>query len=260
MNLTDDMVLKFQKGSPLLFEDICAIRSPKLGEVVDVGYANFGKYIQVLMLEKPLVEEDSEMGKLIDELTTFQYFLLICQVDEDVNRIAKEAFKFFTGDDVVFSIEPAQIVFGNLDEERVMGEEQFFDFRRLIKRICFLEVDEKEIIVYKDDSPAVKALKKQMMRNRERVAKAKAKKNSQSSAGDGIELSDLIGSLPFGNCGLNMENIWNITYYSFRDQVKRMGWHETFDINQRAALAGAKIKKSQLKHWIKAISSEDKSD
>ena len=41
MNLTDDMVLKFQKGSPLLFEDICAIRSPKLGEVVDVGYANF---------------------------------------------------------------------------------------------------------------------------------------------------------------------------------------------------------------------------
>ena len=94
MNLTDDMVLKFQKGSPLLFEDICAIRSPKLGEVVDVGYANFGKYIQVLMLEKPLVDEDSEMGKLIDELTTFQYFLLICQVDEDVNRIARKRSSF----------------------------------------------------------------------------------------------------------------------------------------------------------------------
>ena len=70
MNLTDDMVLKFQKGSPLLFEDICAIRSPKLGEVVDIGYANFGKYIQVVMIEKRLVDDDSEMWKLIAKHNT----------------------------------------------------------------------------------------------------------------------------------------------------------------------------------------------
>ena len=57
-----------------------------------------------------------------------------------------------------------------------------------------------------------------------------------------------------------MSNVWDITYYSFRDQLKRMGWHEKFDINNRAALAGAKLKKSQLKHWIKGISNDDKDD
>ena len=53
-----------------------------------------------------------------------------------------------------------------------------------------------------------------------------------------------------------MSNIWNITYYAFQDQLKRMGWHERFNINNRAALAGAKIDKSELKYWIKSIKSK----
>ena len=73
-------------------------------------------------------------------------------------------------------------------------------------------------------------------------------------------MSDLVASITFGGCNLNMSNVWDITYYSFRDQLKRMGWHEKFDINNRAALAGAKLKKSQLKHWIKGISNDDKDD
>jgi len=30
-----------------------------------------------------------------------------------------------------------------------------------------------------------------------------------------------------------------------------MGWYEEFNINSRAAMAGAKIKKDKLTHWIK---------
>jgi len=41
MNLTDDQILKFQKGSPILFYDICAIVPLTLGEIVDEGYTNF---------------------------------------------------------------------------------------------------------------------------------------------------------------------------------------------------------------------------
>ena len=257
MNLTDEAILKIQKGSPLLFEDICAVRSPKLGEIVDVGYSRFNGYIQVLMTEKPYMEDkDSDAAKVINELSTFQYFLVMCQMDKDVCKLAKEAFKFFTGEDVIFSVQPPQIVFGDVKEKRIMNEELFFEFRRLIKRICFVTTED-EVIFRDDDSPLVHNMKIERLRNRERVAKAKAKKAAMSGD-DGLELSDLVASLPFGGCNLNMENIWNITYYSFRDQLKRMGWRETFDINQRAALAGAKIKKSQLKHWIKAISNDDK--
>lgn len=256
MNLIDDAILKFQKGSPVLLEDVCALISPKVGDVVDIGYTNFCKYVQILTMDKPILKEESEISTLLDNLSTFQYFLIMCQTEVDIGNMAKQGFKFFTGEDVIFSLEPPGIVFGEVGEKRIMDEALFHDFRHFLKRMCFIEVEEKEIIIYEDDTDAVKALKKRMMRNREQLARAKAKKHEQENGGNDLEFSDLIASVPFGECNLNMQNIWDITYYSLRDQLKRMGWHEAFDINQRAALAGAKIKKSDLQHWIKSIAND----
>jgi len=41
MNLTDNEVLKFLKGSPVFIEDICAVYPATLGEIVDIGYEKF---------------------------------------------------------------------------------------------------------------------------------------------------------------------------------------------------------------------------
>jgi hypothetical protein len=41
-----------------------------------------------------------------------------------------------------------------------------------------------------------------------------------------MKLSDLIGSITINDCGLNIINIWDITYYAFHDQLKRMGWRD----------------------------------
>ena len=46
MNLTDGVILKFQKGGSILFEDICAIKSHTLGEIVDLGYDTFKFYLR----------------------------------------------------------------------------------------------------------------------------------------------------------------------------------------------------------------------
>ena len=54
-----------------------------------------------------------------------------------------------------------------------------------------------------------------------------------------------------------MANIYDITYYAFQDQLKRMGWRDQYDINSRAAMAGAKIDKKQLKHWMRSITFDD---
>jgi len=63
-----------------------------------------------------------------------------------------------------------------------------------------------------------------MRENREKVRRAKAKQNSKD--GSDLKMSDLIGSMTLNNCGLNMINIWDITYYAFHDQLKRMGWRD----------------------------------
>lgn len=260
MNLTDSFVLKCLCGSPVLLEDICAIYPATLREIVNVGYDTFWQYLQVLTAEKPVLEKkDGEFAELINKLSDFQYFLVMTSMDEEINQKAKEAFRFFIHESVTFSLEPAQIVVGPLQEKHLLTEEKFYDMRRILKRMYWIEQQEgEEIIIYDDDSPMVKNLKTQMKRNREKVAKAKAKQKQQD--GSDIKMSDLIASVSVGNCDLNIGNIWDITYYAFHDQLKRMGWRDQFNINNRAALAGAKLKKSQLKHWIKSIASDDKKE
>ena len=86
-------------------------------------------------------------------------------------------------------------------------------------------------------------------RDREEAKRKAKKKNGETD----IELSDLIASLAIGNNGYNMLNVWDLTYYAFQDQLKRMSWREEFDINTRASLAGAKIDKNKLSHWIKSM-------
>lgn len=259
MNLTDDEVLKFQRGSPVFLDDICAIYPAKMGEIVDEGYSNFQKYLSVLIAEKPVINksDDGELKDLMEQLTDFQYLLMMTAVDPEINQTVKDAFRFFTHENIVFSLDPAQIIIGPIEEKHLLTEEKFYDLQRILKRMYFIEQEGEEIIISKDDPPAVRRLKEQMRRNREKVRKAKAKQAAQE--GSDLKFSDLIGSITIDNCGLNMENVWNITYYAFHDQLKRMGWRDQFNINNQAALAGAKLKKNQLKHWMRSIASSDKS-
>ena len=256
MNLTDNEILKFQKGSPVFIEDICAVYPATLGQIIDLGYDKFQQYLSVLTTTKPIEEHgDSELTKLLNELTDFQFILFMSSIDPKVNQQIKEGFKFFTHEDISMTFDPPAIMIGPLEEKRILTEILFYDLQQLLRRMYFMEVEGEEIIIYPDDLPETKRLKQKMRANREKVRRAKAKKNS-SEKGSDMKLSDLIGSMTINDCGLNILNIWDVTYYAFHDQLKRMGWRDQFNINQKAALAGAKINKSQLKHWMKSIASD----
>lgn len=254
MSSIDDFVMKCQCGCPVFLDDICAVFPATLREIANLGYDTFMEYLQILVMEKPILDKKDDLAVMLNDLTTFQYFLLMVSMDAEVNQKAKSAFYFFTHENVVFQLEPPQIVVGPLEEKHLIDEEQFHNLRKVLRKMYFLDVNaEEEVIIYENDDPRVKALKQQRILNRQKVAKAKAKQ--QKSEGSDIKFSDLIGSVAIGNnCGLHMGNIYDLTYYAFHDQLKRMGWREQFDINNRAALAGAKIDKKDLKHWIKSIS------
>lgn len=259
MNLTDDEILKFLKGSPVFIDDICAIFPPTVGAIVDEGYDNFQKYVSVLTATKPTTQydKDKELKELMDKLSDFQYVLLMANLDPQIHTLLKKGFRFFTHEDALFSLEPAQIVIGPLAEKHILTEGKFYDFQHLIRRMCFLETEEDEIIIYDDDPEITKRLKRQQRDRREKLRRAKAKEAKKN--GTDLKFSDLIGSITLNDCGLNITNVWNVSYYAFHDQLKRMGWRDQFNINQRAALAGAKIEKSQLKHWMRSIADSDKS-
>ena len=257
MSLTDNETLKFLKGSPVFLDDVCAIYPATLGEIVDIGYDNFQQYLSILTSTKPIdAKGDKELKELLETLTDFQYFLLLTNMDLSINEMAKQAFQFFTHSTALFVLDPPSIVLGDVSEQRIIDEKRYEQLQTILKRMYFLEQEGEEIIIREDDDPQVKKLKMQMRANREKVRRAKAAKAAREKSD--MKMSDLIGSMTINDCGLNIINIWDMTYYAFHDQLKRMGWRDQFNINQKAALAGAKINKSQLKHWMRSIADSDK--
>ena len=73
MNLTDAYVLKFQRGSPVFIEDVCAVYPATLGEIVDLGYDTFQLYLSAITATKPSLKktEDAAMQQLLEKLTDF---------------------------------------------------------------------------------------------------------------------------------------------------------------------------------------------
>jgi len=258
MNLTDDYILKFQKGTPVLLDDICAIYPSTVGEIVDLGYSVFEQYLSLIVSTKPseFKDVDDEFKKMLEQLTDFEYILFIANADLEFNQKFKEAFLFFTHEQISFSIDPAQIIVGPLEEKHILTEEKFYDLQKIIRRMFFLEQEGEDIIINKDDDPKTREIKLKLKKSREAVRKAKAKQAANEKSD--LKFSDLIGSITINHCNLSIENIWNITYYAFHDQLKRMGWRDQFNINNQAALAGAKLKKNQLKHWMRSIANSDK--
>ena len=140
MNLTDDYTLKFLRGAPVLLDDICAIYSATLGEIVDLGYSKFQVYLGAITATKPPINprDDSELNKLLENLTDFQYILMLTSIDKNSNETLKQAFHFFTHENVSFSLEPAQIIIGPAEEKHILNEEKFYELQRIINRAYFL--------------------------------------------------------------------------------------------------------------------------
>jgi hypothetical protein len=47
--------------------------------------------------------------------------------DAETNRLIKKAFRFFTHDEVTFSLDPPMIMLGPLEEKHCLTEKEFYD-------------------------------------------------------------------------------------------------------------------------------------
>lgn len=101
----------------------------------------------------------------------------------------------------------------------------------------------------KTESAKAQEILNKLARGRQQVNNLK----SSSGGEDSTTLADIIGSMAVAIPGLNMLNIWDLTYYAFQDQFQRYQQKDMHDTNLRSALAGAKVPKDKLKSWIRPI-------
>lgn len=151
-------------------------------------------------------------------------------------------------------LDQACIIVGDPLEKRMITKDNFYDFQTYIGFVCAMEdfMDDR-IEIRDDDDPNVRRIKLQMIEGRKKREAAKKKSQNNSDKKSDLTFTDLIASLPIGAPGYTIESVMNLSYYAFQDQLKRMNWFEEFNINTRAAMAGAKIGKDKLSHWIKTM-------
>jgi hypothetical protein len=68
------------------------------------------------------------MKELLEQITDFQYLLMLATMDLKINATLKSAFRFFTHENVIFSLDPPQIIIGQGDVQHNLTEESFYDF------------------------------------------------------------------------------------------------------------------------------------
>ena len=251
MNLTESDKLKLLCDKPLIYKDICLVYSPTIDTIAALGFDKFYQCISLLLTSKPPAE-DKETKKILDKLSDFEYLLMITQMDPEQKKVLLRALELFTNDRGTILLNNSAIVLGDPSEKRILDKDNFYEFQSYIGAVCAMEdYTDDRIEFLESDSPDARRIKMQLLEGRKKreIAKKKQAKNGKDSK---VQITDLIASIPIGTNGAyRLLDVQHMTYYAFQDQLKRMGWYEEFNINSQAAMAGAKISKEKLSHWIK---------
>ena len=245
-------------GFPIDFKDICQIYPPTVNDVV--GNKDFGVYQSLFTM----TQEELDKAFLQDEKanyvpTPFQYLLMNYYQDEIVREKIHKAFTFFIHEPVTIVPEIKMLLIGkseneldpnvDLEEPRLLTEENYFEFQNKIRQVMGLE-SLKPSLENENLDPRVKRWKMKVQKYHEVIAKKKSK--------TAPTLGTLLTAICCMGIGLNPLNIGEISYACVQWLISMEQQKEEYDIDIRALLAGADSKKVKPKYWIKNIDEKEK--
>ena len=139
-------------GFPIDFKDICQVYPPTVNDVV--GNKDFGIYQSLFTM----TQEELDKAFLQDERVTqvptpFKYLLINYYQDEVVREKIHEAFNQFIHEPVTIVPEIEMLLIGksedeldpnvDLEEPRLLTEENFFDFQNIVRKVMGMEDEMK---------------------------------------------------------------------------------------------------------------------
>lgn len=234
-------------GLPYNFRNLCHIYPPLVKEVIESD--DYSKYETALTITQQQIEDEfiNESPEMT-AMTPFQYLMLNSMMSEEFLKVVSDSFKFFIHEDVAILPDLEVVLIGKLEEDidpevdleepRVINEENFFDFQNEIRLSLGRN---KEEPIDEDEDPRVKRIKAKA-RYRDRL---KAKRQSSPTLGTYLTAICCMG------IGLNPLNIGEITFAAANYLIDMYRQKEGYDIDIRSIMAGAKDVK--LKYWIRNL-------
>lgn len=241
-------------GLPIEFEDICKIYPPKVNDVV--GNDDFMIYQSLFTM----TQEDLDEAYLKDENvvqipTPFQYLLMNYYQDDEVRKKIEEAFILFVHEPVTIVPEIEMLLIGKNEDEldpdvdlenpRLLTEENFFDFQNMIRMIMGMNLVKPPDPEEANLDPRIKRYKIKIKEHEKIVNKKKSK--------TAPTLGTLLAAICCMGIGLNPLNIGEMSYACVQWLISMEQQKEEYDVDIRALLAGADSKKVKPKYWIKNL-------
>lgn len=241
-------------GFPIKFKDVCEIYPPTVNEVVSND--DFGIYQSFFTI----TQEDLDDAYLKDETITqvptpFQYLLMNYYQDEEIRQKIEDGFSLFVREPVTIIPEIEMLLIGkaeddidpdvDLENPRLLTEENFFDFQNQIRKVIGLKLVDVPAPDDVIEDPRIKRWKMKM-KEREKILSVKKSKDVPT-------FGTLLAAICCMGIGLNPLNIGEMSYACVQWLISMYQQNEEYDIDIRSLLAGADSKKVKPKYWIKNI-------
>ena len=241
-------------GYPLDFKDICQVYPPTVNDVV--GNKDFSIYQSLFTMTQEELDKAFLQDERIQQAPTpFQYLLINYYQDEKIRVKIEDAFKQFIHEPVTIVPEIEMLLIGksedeldpevDLDNPRLLTEENFFDFQNYIRLSMGLDEEKPPKKEEQDLDPRIKRYKLKIKQSEELLAKKKLK--------NAPTLGTLLTAICCMGIGLNPLNIGEMSYACIKWLIAMGQQKESYDISIRSLLAGADSKKVKPKYWIQNI-------
>lgn len=215
---------------------------------------SYGHYGRLLTFSQEEIEDEFLEAKKPQKIypTPLEHLLNNSYHNKTYEKLCKEAFKFFTHQDVIFLYEQKMIVIGkiekvlseikSLNELVVINEQNFFDFQNAIRECIGEKCVEPP---NPNEHPKIKEMKRKA-RFRDRV-----KKKQMAKSKDGISLYTTLVSICCMGIGITPLNIGEMSYVALEAILKKYQEKEKYQLDVDSLLAGADSKKVKPKYWIR---------
>ena len=245
-------------GFPINFNDICKIYPPTVNDFV--GNDDFIIYQSLFTI----TQEELDKAYLKDDDVTqvptpFQYLLMNYYQDEEMRKKIHDAFEHFIHEPVTIVPEIEMLLIGksedeldpdiDLNEPRLLTEENFFDFQNAIRFSMGMDKIKPPDPEEENLDPRIKRWKMKVKESNELLKKKKSK--------EAPTLGTLLAAICCMGIGLNPLNIGEMSYACVQWLIAMYQQNEEYDVDIRALLAGADSKKVKPKYWIKNIDEKE---
>ena len=245
-------------GLPIEFKNICKVYPPTVNDVV--GNEDFTIY-QALFT---ITQDDLDKAYLSDESITqiptpFQYLLMNYYQDEDMKEKIEEAFALFVQEPVTIVPEIEMLLIGksedeldpnvDLEDPRLLTEENFFDFQNCIRKAIGMENVKPPDPEEENLDPRIKRYKMKI-KEHEKIINKKKSKNAPT-------FGTLLAAICCMEIGLNPLNIGEMSYACVSWLIAMHQQKEEYEVDIKALLAGADSKKVKPKYWIRNLNEKE---